>query len=54
MGMTSNCILGVLDCLREGYLQNQSMKEELENYHNEEINELEQKYFREDGENMAL
>ena len=54
MGMTSKCIKGVLERFGEGYLKNQSILEEIENCKNDELNDLEQKYFREDGENMAL
>ena len=54
MGMTLRCIKGVLEKFREGYIRNEQLKDEEENKKNEELDELERKYFREDGENLAL
>lgn len=46
--------MGMLERFREGYLKNQAIIEKLESTKNDQLNELEQKYFRDDGENMAL
>ena len=54
MGMKSRCLMGLLERFREGYAKNQAVMEQLEAQQKQELDEMEQKYFRKDGENMAI
>ena len=54
MGWTCKGIKGVLERLREGYLKNKVVVDEIEACKNDELDEIDKKYFRKDGENMAL
>ena len=54
MCLSVECLLGMLERFREGYLKNQAIIDEIEASKNQELMDLEQKYFRDDGENMAI